>query len=78
MTLDTKRILESKRRLRRQLAARPVTEKLAILDAMRKRAVLLCDAGQSAAVHETRGEYGTSARKASKDSTETKDSTGVE
>ena len=31
------RILESKRKLRRELAARPVAEKLRMLDAMRER-----------------------------------------
>ncbi len=38
MTFDLQRILESKRALRRNLASRPVTEKLAMLDALRDRA----------------------------------------
>lgn len=38
MTVDLQRILESKRALRRKLASRPVTEKLAMLDALRERA----------------------------------------
>jgi len=37
MTIDLTRILESKRALRRDLAARPVAEKLRMLDAMRER-----------------------------------------
>ena len=38
MTFDLQRILESKRALRRDLASRPVAEKLAMLDALRDRA----------------------------------------
>ena len=38
MTFDLQRILESKRTLRRNLAGRPVAEKLAMLDALRDRA----------------------------------------
>jgi len=38
MTFDLQRILESKRALRRNLASRPVAEKLAMLDALRDRA----------------------------------------
>ena len=41
MSFDLDRILESKRALRRQLAARPVAEKLRLLDAMRERAVAI-------------------------------------
>jgi hypothetical protein len=37
MSLDLQKILESKRDLRRKLAARPVGEKLRMLDAMRER-----------------------------------------
>jgi hypothetical protein len=37
MTLDLPRILESKRALRRNLARRPVAEKLAMLDTLRDR-----------------------------------------
>ena len=60
MTLDIKRILEGKRRLRRQLAARPIAEKLAMLDVLR-------DAGRTARVHETQGEHGRSTWKTSED-----------
>jgi len=41
MTFDLTKILESKRALRRQLAARPVAEKLRMLDALRERAIIL-------------------------------------
>jgi hypothetical protein len=37
MSFDLQKILESKRVLRRNLAARPVSEKLRMLDAMRER-----------------------------------------
>jgi hypothetical protein len=37
MNLDLQRILESKRALRRHLAARPMSEKLRMLDALRER-----------------------------------------
>jgi hypothetical protein len=41
MSFDLQRILESKRALRRHLAARPVAEKLQMLDAMRERALTI-------------------------------------
>ena len=37
MSFDLQKILESKRALRRDLAARPLAEKLRILDALRER-----------------------------------------
>ena len=37
MTFDLQAILESKRALRRALAARPIAEKLRMLDALRER-----------------------------------------
>ena len=37
MSLDLRKILESKRALRRNFAARPVAEKLRMLDALRER-----------------------------------------
>ncbi len=37
LSLDLENILESKRTLRRDLAARPVAEKLRMLDALRER-----------------------------------------
>jgi hypothetical protein len=36
MTFDLQKILESKRALRRHLAARPIAEKLRVLDALRE------------------------------------------
>jgi hypothetical protein len=47
MTFDLTRILESKRAFRRQLAARPITEKLAMLDALRERGLALRQAGKT-------------------------------
>ena len=41
MSFDLQKMLESKRALRRQLAARPVAEKLRMLDALRERALSL-------------------------------------
>jgi hypothetical protein len=41
MTFDLARILQSKREFRRHLAARPIEEKLAMLDALRERALAL-------------------------------------
>lgn len=41
MTFDLARILESKRAFRQRLAARPIAEKLAMLDALRERALAI-------------------------------------
>ena len=41
MSFDLQKILESKRALRRNLAARPVAEKLRMLDALRERALAI-------------------------------------
>ena len=41
MSFDLRRILASKRALRQRLAARPVAEKLRMLDAMRERAMAI-------------------------------------
>ena len=41
MSFDLEKILASKRALRRDLAARPIAEKLRMLDALRERAVTL-------------------------------------
>lgn len=41
MNVDLSKILESKRALRRHLAARPVAEKLRMLDALRERELTL-------------------------------------
>ena len=39
MTFDLAKILESKRAFRRRLAARPIAEKLTLLDELRERTV---------------------------------------
>jgi len=44
MTFDLKRMLESKKALRRKLAGRPLAEKLDMLDALRERALALREA----------------------------------
>ena len=41
MTFDLARILKNKREFRQRLAARPIEEKLAMLDALRERALAL-------------------------------------
>ena len=41
MTFDLAKILQSKREYRQRLAARPIAEKLAMLDALRERALTL-------------------------------------
>jgi hypothetical protein len=41
MSFDLQAILASKRALRRELAARPVAEKLRMLDALRERALAI-------------------------------------
>ncbi len=41
MSLDLQKILASKRALRRNLAARPVAEKLRLLDALRERELVI-------------------------------------
>ena len=49
MMLDLAKILKSKRAYRRQLAARPVAEKLAMLDALRERELAIRQPGRPAA-----------------------------
>ena len=41
MSFDLKKMLESKRALRRDLAARPIAEKLRMLDDLRERALAI-------------------------------------
>jgi hypothetical protein len=41
MTFDLAKILQSKREFRKRLAARPIPEKLALLDALRERALAI-------------------------------------
>jgi hypothetical protein len=55
MSFDLQKILESKRALRRNLAARPVAEKLRMLDALRERELAIrgrAAHSDSIAVHE--------------------------
>jgi hypothetical protein len=47
MTFDIKRMLESKKALRRKLANQPLTEKLTMLDALRERVFALREAAES-------------------------------
>ena len=46
MTLDLKRVLESKRARRQELARRPLAEKLALLQALRDRARTIREAAR--------------------------------
>lgn len=60
MTFDLKRILESKKALRRKLADLPVAEKLAMLDKLRARALSIRDAAEAmhqSTARETQVEY---------------------
>ena len=41
MTFDLEKMLQSKRAMRRELAARPLAEKLAMLDMLRERTLTL-------------------------------------
>jgi hypothetical protein len=41
MTFDLAKIVQSKREFRQRLAARPIVEKLAMLDALRKRTLAI-------------------------------------
>jgi len=52
MTLDLQAILASKRRYRQRLAARPIAEKLRMLDALRERALLIRPSSSSMAREE--------------------------
>ena len=49
MTFDLDKILESKRAARRQLAVRPIAEKLAMLDALRERELAIRQPAQPTA-----------------------------
>ena len=71
MTFDLKRMLESKKALRSKLAARPLAEKLAMLDALRERALAIREAAGSMrhpAVREAPEKYqaGQNSKKSSK------------
>lgn len=45
MTFDLSKILQSKREFRQRLAAKPIEEKLAMLDALRARTIALRGSG---------------------------------
>ena len=63
MSFDLEKILASKRALRRELAARPIAEKLRMLDALRERALTLRPASASTDVlRETPAPYRTKLR----------------
>jgi hypothetical protein len=67
MTFDLTRILQSKRDFRQRLAARPIEEKLAILDALRERALTLRAARSAAGdakLHEEPPSYRVQGKKA--------------
>ena len=60
MTFDLQRILDSKRAHRQMLAAKPIAEKLRMLDALRERALTLRQAthpADSSVVRESSGKY---------------------
>jgi hypothetical protein len=64
VSFDLEKILESKRALRRDLATRPIAEKLRMLDALRERALTLRAASathptDTAALRETPAPYRT-------------------
>jgi hypothetical protein len=56
MSFDLNSILASKRALRRQLAARPVAEKLRMLDALRERTLAIRSAKPAPGAGELREE----------------------
>ncbi len=62
MSFDLQKILDSKRALRRHLAARPVAEKLRLLDALRARELSIrgtTNQSTSGALHEKPASYRT-------------------
>ena len=66
MSFDLQRILASKQALRRSLAARPVAEKLAMLETLRDRARTIRQAAtaqKAAALQESFPEYRVNPRK---------------
>jgi hypothetical protein len=55
-SFDLTKILQSKREFRQRLAARPIEEKLALLDALRERALALRESRSAAAAGALREE----------------------
>lgn len=60
MSFDWQKVTESKEAYRRKLAAKPIAEKLRMLDAMRERALAIRNAtfGKPALVQEPPANYG--------------------
>jgi hypothetical protein len=56
MSFDLQKMLESKRAYRQQLAARPIGEKLRILDALRERTLAIRGSAQYSASNVVREE----------------------
>ena len=56
MTFDPAKTLKGKREFRQRVAARPIEEKLALLDALRERALALRAAGSVSEAHVLREE----------------------
>jgi hypothetical protein len=66
MTFDLAKILQSKRDYRQRLAARPIEEKLAMLDALRERTLALRSTQpmpEAGALKEVSPVYGTQKKK---------------
>lgn len=54
MSFDLEKTLADKRRLRRELAARPIAEKLRMLDALRERELAIRGRGGAASTNQLR------------------------
>ena len=63
MSFDLRAILAGKRQFRRTLAARPIAEKLRMLDALRERELAIRGRKLLSVVREEPGTYGRSKRK---------------
>jgi hypothetical protein len=66
MSFDLEKILESKRAFRQRLAARPIEEKLSMLDALRERTLALRPmplGSKSGALHQEPPPYRVSGKK---------------
>jgi len=66
MSFDLEKILASKRALRRELAAKPIAQKLRMLDALRERALVIRprrSASEEAVFHEEPPAYRTQEKK---------------
>lgn len=61
MSFDLQKILESKRAFRRDLASRPIAEKLRMLDALRERELAIRGRKERSVLHEEPQPYRTGA-----------------